>query len=142
MWIPYWLDLMLGLGPHAEYAGKHPRWCMSGHLLWLHLCHTRQTLPHRVLYPEAVIWADWYITRLLAKLTPKGVVFSFLFCSVLFCSVLFCSFLFFSFLFFSFLFFSVLFFSFLSFLQRQFTTACDDADALMTLFCSTVEPFQ
>ena len=27
----------------------------------------------------ATIWAAWYITRLLVKLTPKGVVFSFLF---------------------------------------------------------------
>ena len=30
-------------------------------------------------------WAAWYITRLLIKLTPKGVVFSFLFCE---CAVL------------------------------------------------------
>ena len=26
------------------------------------------------------IWAAWYISKLLVKLTPKGVVFSFLFC--------------------------------------------------------------
>jgi len=47
-----------------------------------------------------------YNTWLLIKLTPKGVVFSFLFFSFLFFSFLFFSFRFFSFLFFSFLFFS------------------------------------
>ena len=58
-------------------------------------------------------WAARYNTWLFIKLTPKGVVFSFLFfsflfCSVLFCSVLFCSVLFCSVLFISFLFFSLL----------------------------------
>ena len=63
-------------------------------------------------------WAARYNTWLLIKLTPKGVVFPFLFFvfflpfSFLFFSF---SFLFFSFLFFSFLFFSFLFFSFLFF---------------------------
>ncbi len=58
-----------------------------------------------------IVWAAQFNTWLLIKLTPKGVVFSFLFFSSLFFSSLFFSFLFFSFLFFSFLFFSFLFFS-------------------------------
>ena len=36
---------------------------------WVSLAHGNVT----------VLWAAWYITRLLVKLTPKGVVFSFLF---------------------------------------------------------------
>ena len=64
---------------------------------------------------RSTLWAARYNTWLLIKLTPKGVVFSFLFSSFLFFSFLFFSFLFFSFLFFSFLFFSFLFFSFLFF---------------------------
>jgi len=74
------------------------------------------------------LWAARYNTWLLIKLTPKGVVFSFLFFSFLFLSFPFLSFPFLSFpflsfpflsfpflsfLFFSFLFFSFLFFSFL-----------------------------
>ncbi len=46
-------------------------------------------------------WAAQYNNWLLNALTPKGVVFSFLFFSFLFFSFLFFSFLFFSFLFFS-----------------------------------------
>jgi len=69
------------------------------------------------------LWAARYNTWLLIKLTPKGVVFSFLFFSFLFFSFLFLSFPFLSFPFLSFLFFSFLFFSFLffSFLQPPHT---------------------
>jgi len=62
-----------------------------------------------------VLWTARYNTWLLIKLTPKDIVFSFLFFSFLLFSFLFFSFLFFYFLFFSFLFFSFLFFSFLFF---------------------------
>ena len=54
-----------------------------------------QSMQFSMLHDTMPIWAARYNTWLLIKLTPKGVVFSFLF--------------------FSFLFFSFLFFSFLSF---------------------------
>ena len=57
-------------------------------------------LPTAVLHSplrqsSLLVWAAWYIARLLVKLTPKGVLFSFLFFSFLFFSFLFFSFLFF-----------------------------------------------
>ena len=42
------------------------------HVHWLWLC------PAGDEGEQAIIWAAWYITRLLVKLTPKGVVFAFL----------------------------------------------------------------
>jgi len=61
-------------------------------------------------------WAARYNTWLLIKLTPKGVVFSFLF---------------FSFLFFSFLFFSFLFLSILHGAMQMLELARDALDAAM-----------
>ena len=80
---------------------------------------------HTIQQSKSFDWAARYNTWLLIKLTPNGVVFSFLFFSFLFFSFLFFSFLFFSFLFFSFLFFSCLFFSFLFFSFLVFSNSFD-----------------
>jgi len=58
----------------------------------LHMQHARASCA------QPALWAARYNTWLLIKLTPKGVVFSFLFFSFLFFSFLSFSFLFFSFL--------------------------------------------
>ena len=105
------ISVMLRSIPHSTPTGMQPVFQQNPPQQHL------QGIQHKIAHVGCLNrhWAARYNTWLLIKLTPKGIVFSFLFFSFLFFSLLFFSFLLFSFLLFSFLLFSFLFFSFLFF---------------------------